>query len=51
MGGISDELRDNFKILFGGWIAPKLHILEYAEKISDVVLNIPTLDPDLNHWW
>ena len=35
--GIGDDLGDNCKILFGGWIAPKLYFLEYAEKIGDVV--------------
>ncbi len=37
IGGISDDLGQNCKILYGGWIAPKLYFLEYAEKIGDVV--------------
>ena len=32
IGGISDHLGDNCKILYGGWIAPKLYFLEYVEK-------------------
>ena len=32
IGGISDDLGDNCKILYGGWIAPKLYFLEYVEK-------------------
>jgi hypothetical protein len=28
IGGISDDLGDNCKILYGGWIAPKLYFLE-----------------------
>jgi DNA polymerase type B, organellar and viral len=30
--GISDDLGDNCKILYGGWIAPKLYFFEYVEK-------------------
>ena len=37
IGGISDDLGENCKILYGGWIAPKLYFLEYVEKIGDVV--------------
>ena len=37
IGGISDDLGDDCNILYGGWIAPKLYILEYAVKIGDVV--------------
>ena len=36
IGGISDDLGDNCKILYGGWIAPKLYFLEYVEKQGDV---------------
>ncbi|KAI3638614.1 hypothetical protein MIR68_003112 [Amoeboaphelidium protococcarum] len=36
IGGISDHLGDNCKILYGGWIAPKLYFLEYVEKHGDV---------------
>ena len=36
IGGISDDLGDNCKILYGGWIAPKLYFLEYVEKHGDV---------------
>jgi hypothetical protein len=36
IGGISDDLGENCKILYGGWIAPKLYFLEYVEKIGDV---------------
>jgi hypothetical protein len=36
IGGISDDLGDNCKILYGGWIAPKLYFLEYVEKIDGV---------------
>ena len=32
IGGISDDLGENCKILYGGWIAPKLYFLEYVEK-------------------
>jgi hypothetical protein len=32
LGGISDDLGENCKILYGGWIAPKLYFLEYVEK-------------------
>ena len=35
IGGISDDLGDNCKILYGGWIAPKLYFLEYVEKKND----------------
>jgi hypothetical protein len=35
IGGISDDLGDDCKILYGGWIAPKLYFLEYAEKHGD----------------
>ena len=35
IGGISDDLGENCKILYGGWIAPKLYFLEYAEKTND----------------
>ena len=35
IGGISDDLGDNCKILYGGWIAPKLYFLEYIEKTKD----------------
>ena len=34
IGGISDDLGNNCKILYGGWIAPKLYFLEYVEKID-----------------
>ena len=37
IGGISDDLGENCKILYGGWIAPKLYFLEYAEKREDQV--------------
>ena len=37
IGGISDDLGDNCKILYGGWIAPKLYFLEYTEKQGDSV--------------
>ena len=37
IGGISDDLGDDCKILYGGWIAPKLYFLEYAERTGDVV--------------
>ena len=37
IGGISDDLGDDCNILYGGWIAPKLYFLEYAEKIGDAV--------------
>jgi hypothetical protein len=30
--GIIDDLGENCKILYGGWIAPKLYFLEYVEK-------------------
>ena len=36
IGGISDDLGDNCKILYAGWIAPKLYFLEYVEKRNDV---------------
>ncbi|KAI3655384.1 hypothetical protein MP638_003990, partial [Amoeboaphelidium occidentale] len=36
IGGISDDLGDNCKILYGGWVAPKLYFLEYVEKQGDV---------------
>ncbi len=36
IGGISDDLGENCKILYGGWIAPKLYFLEYVEKIGDL---------------
>ena len=32
IGGVSDDLGENCKILYGGWIAPKLYYLEYVEK-------------------
>jgi hypothetical protein len=32
IGGISDDLGEDCKILYGGWIAPKLYFLEYVEK-------------------
>jgi hypothetical protein len=35
IGGISDDLGENCKILYGGWIAPKLYFLEYVEKRED----------------
>ena len=35
IGGISDDLGENCKILYGGWIAPKLYFLEYVEKLED----------------
>ena len=35
IGGISDDLGENCKILYGGWIAPKLYFLEYVEKQED----------------
>jgi hypothetical protein len=35
IGGISNDLGENWKILHGGWIAPKLYFLEYAEKLDD----------------
>jgi hypothetical protein len=34
IGGISDDLGDNCKIIYGGWIAPKLYFLEYVEKVN-----------------
>ena len=37
IGGISDDLGDNCKILHGGWIAPKLYFLEYVEKKGDSI--------------
>ncbi len=37
IGGISDDLGDDCKILSGGWIAPKLYFLEYAEKKDNEV--------------
>ena len=37
IGGISDDLGHNCKILHGGWIAPKLYFLEYVEKKGDSV--------------
>ena len=37
IGGISDDLGANCKILYGGWIAPKLYFLEYIEKKGDDV--------------
>ncbi len=37
IGGISDDLGENCKILYGGWIAPKLYFLEYAKKVGDSV--------------
>ena len=37
IGGISDDPGDNCKILYGGWIVPKLYFLEYAERTGDVV--------------
>jgi hypothetical protein len=36
IGGISDDLGDNCKTLYGGWVAPKLYFLEYVEKHGDV---------------
>ena len=37
IGGISDDLGDNCKILCGGWIAPKLYFfLEYVDKNREV---------------
>jgi hypothetical protein len=36
IGGISDDLGENCKILYGGWIAPKLYFLEYVEKKGDL---------------
>ena len=32
IGGLSDDLGENCKILYGAWIAPKLYFLEYVEK-------------------
>jgi hypothetical protein len=39
IGGISDDLGENCKILYGGWIAPKLYFLEYVEiwKKSSII--------------
>jgi hypothetical protein len=36
IGGISDDLGNNCKILYGGWIAPKLYFLEYVEKTNEL---------------
>ena len=36
IGGISDDLGDNCKILYGGWIAPKLYFLEYVERSGKI---------------
>ena len=36
IGGISDDLGDNCKILYGGWIAPKLYFLEYVERSGEI---------------
>ena len=36
IGGISDDLPGMCKILYGGWIAPKLYFLEYVQKLGDV---------------
>ena len=38
IGGISDDLGENCKILYGGWIAPKLYFLEYVEKSNGTEL-------------
>ena len=35
IGGFSDDFGENCKILYGGWIAPKLYFLEYVEKWED----------------
>lgn len=35
IGSISDDLGDNCKIMYGGWIAPKLYFLEYIEKTDN----------------
>ena len=35
IGGISDDLGENSKILYEGWIAPKLYFLKYVEKLLD----------------
>jgi hypothetical protein len=32
IGGISDDLGNNCKILYGGWVVPKLYSLEYVKK-------------------
>jgi hypothetical protein len=36
IGGISDDLGENCKILYGGWITPKLYFLEYVEKSGEI---------------
>ena len=36
IGGISYDLGDNCKILYGGWIAPKLYFLEYVERSGEI---------------
>jgi hypothetical protein len=36
IGGISDDLPGNCKILCGGWIAPKLYFLEYANEEGEI---------------
>ena len=35
LGGITDDLGDNCKIIKGLWIAPKLYMLEYIKKDKD----------------
>ena len=35
LGGITDDLGDNCKIIKGLWIAPKLYMLEYIKKDID----------------
>ena len=36
IGWISDDLGENCKILYGGWVALKLYFLEYVEKIGEI---------------
>ena len=37
MGGITDDLGDDCKIIKGIWIAPKLYMLEYIKKNDDKI--------------
>jgi hypothetical protein len=47
IGVISDDLGENSKILYGGWIAPKLYFLEYVQKCEDQGIPKDKLNVDM----